>query len=638
MNHHLRSLGLLMLGLSLMASLPGQDTSALPLPPSFERGLTAQTRSLSGQPGPAYWVNRARYDLRATVQPETRAVSARGNIVYVNHSPDTLDRLVLHLYQNLYRPDANRDDDIGEEEMTDGIQIDRLIVRGDTLAPSDSNARARVQGTNLTLALPGGLLPGDSLRLSADWQFTIPGAGNIRMGTYGEHAYFVAYWYPQVAVYDDVFGWDTVQHTGLHEFYQDIADFDLAVTVPDSLLVWATGTLDHADSVLAPTYLARYRQAQTSDSVIRIVQEADYAGDSVIAQPNGLNTWRFAARDVPDVAFALSDYYHWDATSVVIDSPARRVLVQACYQPPSRDFERVAAFAQDIIAFMSDSLPGVPYPYPVMTVFNGDTKGFGGGMEFPMIVNDGSSYSYSSAFRLTHHELAHTYFPFVMGINEHRYAFMDEGWASFLPNDLYALRGYSSMPTAWNTMSYQGFAGSPEEEPLMTNARALRGQAYYVNAYYKPATAYHHLRGVMGDSLFKAALRTYIQRWRGKHPLPHDFFHTFSAVAGQSLDWFWTPWFFETATPDLALEIDKVKRKKVALTVVNEGGLPLPIHLRITLEDGTKVRRAFPASVWQDGRKRFAFAEKFEGNVIEVDLGRGDVPDADESNNTYDVE
>jgi hypothetical protein len=603
----------------------------------IQAAIAAQTRTLNGQPGPAYWINRARYRLQATVLPETRALSAQGDITYVNRSPDTLRQLVMHLYQNLYRADATRDDDIKASEQTEGIQISRLLLGGDTLVPAVDNPRARIERTLLYVALPEGLMPGDSVTLHADWAFTIPGASTIRMGTYGEHAYFVGYWYPQVAVYDDVFGWDTVQHTGLQEFYQDFADFDLRVTVPDSLLVWATGTLDNIDSVLTPTYAARLRQAQQSDRVIRIVGAQDYAGDSVIARPYGMNTWHFRASNLPDVAFALSDYYYWDASSVAIDSPARRVLTDACYQPQSEDFAEVAGFARDIIGFLSDSLPGVPYPYPAMTVFNGDTRGYGGGMEFPMIVNDGSSYSLSSAFDLTHHELAHTYFPFMMGINEHRYAFMDEGWASLLPSDLMAQRGYSSAPMAWNVMSYAGFAGNPEEEPLMTDANLLDGNAYYANAYYKPATAYHVLRGVMGDSLFKAALRTYLQRWSGKHPLPYDFFYTFDAVAGESLAWFWRPWFFETLGPDLALDIKRVKRKKVSLDVRNEGGLPLPIYLRITLDDGQKIRYQFPASVWKNGEQTFSFKEKMAAPVIEVDLGRGDVPDVDPDNNSYDI-
>jgi len=633
----LRLLALSLLCLAMPVLLLGQTQNGLPLSEPFEAALAAQTRTLGGQPGPDYWVNRASYDLSATVDPEARRVEATGTVLYRNQSPDTLRKLVLHLYQNLYKPDAKRDDSLSPEETTDGLELNTLVVAGDTIRGADTSYRHQINGTNLIIDLAEGLAPGDSVNLVAGWAFTISSGGSIRMGTYGTHAYFVAYWYPQVAVYDDVFGWDTVQHTGLQEFYQDQADFTLTLTLPDSLLAWSTGVWQNPEDILTPTYLARYQEALQSDSVVRIVSEEDYRGDSTMIQPGEMKTWRYVASDVPDVAFALSDYYYWDATSVVIDSPARRVLAQACYQPESRDFYQVAAFARDIIDFMSGTLPGVPYPYPVMTVFNGSTEGFGGGMEFPMIVNDGSSYSFSSAFRLTHHELAHTYFPFLMGINEHRYAFMDEGWASFLPNDLMALRGYSSSPMYWNVASYTGFAGSDAERPLMTNARELEGQAYYVNAYYKPATAYHVLRGIMGEEAFNQALQLYIERWRGKHPLPYDFFYTFDQVAGESLDWFWRPWFFETAQPDLALRINEVKRKKVSLLVLNEGGLPLPIHLRITLKDGSKERFDFPASVWKDGERSFLFEEKFSDKVIEIDLGRGDVPEVDDSDNSFEV-
>jgi len=611
-----------------------QSSFTLPITDELRKPYDAGTRGMDGAPTENYWRNYARYTLTADLNPDTREVKCSGKMTYLNQSPDVLEQVVLRLHQNMYRPDSKRDDDLSEMELTEGVILDSLMLNGQPLVLED-NPNVQEDRTLLLIHLPTPLASGDSLTLSAEWSFTVPNGNTVRMGTYGTHSYFVGYWYPQFSVYDDVDGWDLTQYTGNLEFYQDFADFDIAITVPDSLLVWATGDLLNLDEVLTKPYADRYRKAMTSDEVISIVGPKEYEEQAVVAQPNGMNTWKFRSRDVPDVAFATSDYYYWDASSIEIEAENRRVFVDACYQPVSKDFLKVTAYTRDIIDFISTKVPGIPYPYSKMTVFNGDTRGYGGGMEYPMIVNDGSAFSEKTTFELTHHEIAHTYFPFMTGINEHRFAWMDEGWAEYLPTRLTGLRGYTERPMFEPAVGYRSMAGDKDEVPLMVHSKDWVGRSYVSNAYYKPAVAYHFLQQTMGDSLFMVALQTYIRRWEGKHPLPHDFFHTFDEVAGEKLDWFWRPWFFEDATPDLGLKAIKVKGKKASFVVLNKGGVPIPIRIRVIFDDKSQEEFTYTPAVWKDGKREILIERKFSGKrkIKEIRLGSTLIPDVNRRNN-----
>ena len=629
------------LGMSLLSSVSlwaQSSQEGLPMMPEVGQALERGTRNPDGTPGPNYWQNRARYDLKASLEPATRLVEATGTLTYVNQSPRALDTVVLRLHQNLYRRGFDeRDDRLGPEELTEGVQFSQFILQGDTLDLDGDDPRFQEDRTLLYLLLAEPLASGDSLTVEAAWSFTMTGGSTVRQGTYEEYSFFVGYWYPQFAVYDDIHGWDTLQYRGLHEFYQDFADFSVEVTVPDSFIVWATGLLQNPDEVLTPTYASRLEQAMRTQQITPIVGKEDYDRGTAITTPGEANTWRFEAQHVPDFSFATADFYYWDATHARIEGGERRVWVDACYNPRARDFYSVAEYAQTIIEFMSDEMPGIPYPYPAMTVFNGDMRGFGGGMEFPMMCNDGTSFAEPYTFELTHHEIAHTYFPFMTGINERRYAWMEEGWASFLPTPLMERQGYTEQPMYSNVASYQGFAGDDREEPLVTTSYTVRGQGYWVHAYQKPAVAYAMLQDELGDSTFKACLQAYIRRWEGKHPTPYDFFHTFEAVSGRDLDWFFEPWFFETGAPDLALEVEKMKRR-VKLQVQREGSYPVPVYLTFQLKDGSEEERYFPASTWQDGQATLSLDEKFSSRVISIQLGNSEIPDANRKNNEYDGE
>lgn len=609
----------------------------LPISDVYANAIKKNSRTVAGKPGPKYFQNRSDYTIEANLDPSTRTLSGNVKIRYKNNSPDNLEQLVLRLYQDMYKRDFDSDDRIAPEDQTDGVVISRMVVDGQTLDLDAHSSPITRKGTNLFIKLSSALTSGSSIDLDIDWNFHIPYKTHVRMGEYGPGSYFIAYWFPQVAVYDDVFGWDVLDYTGTQEFYNDFGDFDVKITVPDDYLMWATGVLKNADDLLTAPYLAKYKSAFSSNKVIRIVGKADYAENKQITIKNedGKSTWHFQADFVPDFAFAAANYYYWDASSAVVDTTGRRVYVDACYKPTATDFPEVAGYGRDILNDLSMRSPGVAYPYPKMTIYHGDSGG--GGMEYPMMVNDASSFSPGAAFSLTYHEIAHSYFPFYMGINERRYAWMDEGWASFFPEDMMVIRGYSRKPMRMNVSGFNSFSRSSSAKPLMTESIDLQGMTYGVNSYFHPATAYYILRDLLGEELFLKTLRGYMNRWNGKHPNPYDFFYSFNDLSGQNLNWFWQPWFFETGKADLKLTVKKAKKKKLDLKIQNVGDLPVPILLTIRFDDGTTQEIHETAAIWKGGNTSYTLSRKFDKKIKSLQLGDSWIPDANSKNNKYKV-
>jgi hypothetical protein len=484
--------------------------------------------------------------------------------------------------------------------------------------------------------LPSAIMPGIKSTIKVSWNYTIPKKTHIREGLYGESSYFVAYWYPQIAVYDDINGWDRINYTGTQEFYNDFNNYTVDITVPNNFIVWATGVLQNPDEILTKEYAERYKASRTSDQIVNIIKQEDLRKGK-ITQNKGQHTWRYKAEYVPDFAFATSNKYLWDATSVVVDEKTgRRTVVGAAYNPDSKDFYEVARYGRETVEFLSKQMPGIPFPYPHVTVFNGS-----GGMEFPMMVNDGS-YGLAEAAEVTAHEIAHTYFPFYMGINERKYAWMDEGWAQFLPNDMQfklkpdAKATYS--PQAYNAMAYSKYAGNQMDMPMMIPSVLLEGTSYGYASYFRPAVAYTMLRNLLGEELFKKALHEYMRRWNGKHPMPYDFFYTFNEVAGQDLSWFWKPWFFQQGYPDLGIKTGTNTNQKGNLVIERKGEMPVPIHLKITYADNSEDTIKETAAIWKDGAREYVVVLSPGKTVKQALLGTPQIPDANVANNIYSTE
>ncbi len=616
------SLCSLVLSASVLAA---QAADQLYMPRAIKQAYARGTRSLDGRPGARYWQNHGRYQITVTVMPPDRTVRGSEEISYVNRSPDTLRTLGLKLFMNEHKPGAPHLGGVNPAETTSGIQVDRFTVNGATRPWRDGPTTF----TNATVQLPTPLVPGDSVRLGFDWHYELS-TGHGREGAIDPTTFFVAYFYPRVAVYDDYNGWDRMDFTGSQEFYSDFNDYDLTVHAPRNVVVWGTGTLTNPEAVLQPAALARYRASLTADTTVHVATREEMAARSVTRQDSML-AWHFTAANIPDMAFGASDHYTWDAGSVVVDpATGRRASVQAAFADSAADYHHMVRFAGDGLAWLSRHWPGVPYPYEKTTIFQGYAD-----MEYPMMVNDEAFADSTFARFVVAHELAHTWFPFYMGINETRYPFMDEGWATtfeYLINQ--ADMGPDRAVALFKQFRVAGWIGDPSPQqdlPVVTPADILKGPGYGNNAYGKPALAYLALKDMLGDQAFGTALHAYIDRWHGKHPIPWDFFLSVNDATGRNLDWYWNRWFFSNGYIDLA--VAGVRGNTVTLR--NIGGMPAPVDLVVRRADGSSERLHQTAAIWRDDPAQATVTIPGSGAITSVSLDGGIWMDADSTNNGW---
>jgi hypothetical protein len=478
----------------------------------------------------------------------------------------------------------------------------------------------------MAIRLPAPLAPaGGRVTFEIGWSFTIPeGEGVPRMGMVDSTTGQIAQWYPQIAVYDDLTGWDTRQYLSNGEFYLEYGTFDLAVTVPAGTIVGATGELQNAAEVLPEGILARLESARERDEVVHIVTAADFGPGKATRGPAGQAlTWRFHAENVRDAAFAFSDHYLWDAASGVVDpATGRRTAVHALYRPSASTWVESARMTKDAIETFSRNV--YPYPYPHIT----SSEGLVGGMEYPMIVFVRDFDTEQTTQRVIAHELGHMWFPMMVGSDETAYAWMDEGVNTFIT--IFAAEHYypESTERAEVRGAYEQYtAGSSVQGlSLMTppDAIAAAGGNVGILGYRHPASALLALRSVLGDETYDRALTEYTRRWLYRHPVPWDFFHTFESVAGIDLDWFWVPWFYGPGISDLAIadvEVHSMSgRNHVVAAVRNDGTVISPVVLRITTVDGATTIVDVPATRWFGGQKEISVEGTVDGDVAKVEL------------------
>lgn len=591
----------------------------------YQRALEQGTRSPDGSPGPLYWQNTASYSIDAEFFPEEDKIRGKAEIDYRNNSPDTLRQLVFDLYQDLYRKGNTRDWDIGMADLHEGTLISKMKING---AEIDVHAGGDIRRQHTKLIVKTLLPPGTQHAIEVEWEVPIPATRTVRMGRYSDSVAFVAYWFPHIAVYDDIDGWDMIPYRGSVEFYNDFKDFDIRLTLPGDFVVWATGLLQNPESVFMDEIVARYQNALSSDEVVRVIEQADYTRGVVTRNAETL-TWHFKAESVPDFSFAAAKGFNWDAVSIEVE-PGRRVLTDAVYPDGAIHYEKVAAYARQSIQFMSETVPGVPFPYPQMTNFcNGRPSG---GMETPMMANNSAPANEANIFGLTFHEIAHSYFPFAMGTNEKKYAWMDEGFASLWPHVMVdsLFPDYRYLERAFG--GFQDRAHVETAVPPMVPNHMIGADypALRLASYVRPAVALHLLENALGSEMYLLALRTFMKEWEGKHPLPHDFFNTFERISGKRLNWYFEPWFYGFAYPDLAIQKVTDDRK---LVIENKGGLPLPVELTFTFTDGSVAALSFSTSIWQSGEKHILVDIPGRLPVQQISLGSAGIPDSNTRNN-----
>jgi hypothetical protein len=489
--------------------------------------------------------------------------------------------------------------------------------------------------------LPSPLLPQSSTELGFSWAFTVPPDGAPRSGFDGE-VFFLAYWYPQVAVYDDLSGWQDDPYRGNAEFYMGYGDYEVAITVPEGWLIGSTGTLANPEAVLSPATQERLRRAAQGKGIVQVVSEADRgAGRSTARASGGGLTWRYTARNVRDFAFGVSDQYLWDATTAAVgdieaDGRNDRALIHTFYRPSRREWawNNSAAYARHSIEFLSTYL--WPYPYPQATAVDGVVSC--SGMEYPMITCIGGRRDTLSLYSVVVHELAHMWFPMQVGSDEKRYAWQDEGLTRF--NQAQGMReffrGYDR--EAVSRDNYLALARAGGEVELMRHGDLypLESPAYAIASYDKMATNLVSLRGLVGDRRFREAYREYGNRWRNRHPSPWDFWNTFNDVLGVDLSWFWRTWWFETWTMDQAVTSVQIAADSTTITIEDRGLAPMPTRIAVRRSSGVTERHEIPVANWLLGARSRTFRVRSQPQVtsVEIDPERF-FPDTDRSNNVW---
>lgn len=622
----LRSSLLLFFSILYFIRIDAQDVY---MPRDVKEAYARHERSTDGSPGKNYWQNGGRYQINVTVDPPNRTINGSEEIIYKNNGPITLDYLNYRLIQNIHRPGVQRNRDADTGYLTSGIHIDSFAVNGLTQSWTEPQNNPTYKWVNL----PKPLASHDSVRIFFKWHYDIS-VKAVREGMLDSSSCFLAYFYPRVAVVDDYNWWDWMDFTDQQEFYNDFNDYILNVTVPKNYIVWATGTLQNAKDVLQPEYEKRLTHSFTSDSVIKIAGLPELLQHKITRQNNN-NTWQWTASNVSDVAFGVSDHFIWDASSVAInDKNTNRVSVQALYTDTAISFHNAVAVGRHAVKWFSNNWPGVAYPYPKTTISSGFED-----MEYPMMVNDIPDRNIKAAALVEEHEIAHTWFPFYMGINESRYAFMDEGWATAF--ELLINREDEGIVTADSIFKkdrVQSWIADPtgtHDLPVITPADALKGNTYGDNAYGKPALAYHALKDMLGDMLFKKCLHQFMDRWNGKHPIPWDFFNTFNNVSGKNLNWFWNNWFFSNNYIDIAIDTITKTTNGYSTAIKNTGGFAIPLNVRVNYTDGSSEARHYSPDIWKKNEKLALLHFRTAKKIKSIELVNGIFMDANEANNVF---
>jgi len=622
-------------------------------PVEFRRAVRRGTRTATGVPGTRYWQQYARYRLSARLDVAAKTLAGTAHIVYLNNSPDTLWLLTLQVLQNFHTTGVPRQE---PAEITGGMQFTRVAAAGRTIRPGevrqvrDGSEEAspepayQARGTTMGIRPPRPVPPRDSIALDFEWSFRIPRSGvGGRMGWDADDLFFLAYWYPQMAVYDDVAGWHSDPFLGTAEFSMGFADYDVTLDVPAGWLVSGTGRLMNARDVLPDPILRRLRQAQASDTVVRVLT-ADDLGPGRTTRPSadGRVRWHFAAESVRDVAFAVTSASVWDAVRASVgdgdgDGRPEYCRAEAIYRAGRTPWHEAAGFARQSMAFLS-RYTGVPYPYSHVTAVEGGDI-VDGGMEYPMVALIGG-YARAAArdlWGITAHEMAHQWVPMIVATDERRHAWMDEGTTTFNARQALRVAYPGTGSDAENFRAYLQFARTGQEGEMMRwSDFHYTGTRYQVASYTKPASVLEALRTLLGAGTFTRAYQTYLRSWRFKHPLPWDFFNAFNTAAGQDLGWFWRSWYYETWTLDQAVGSVTATPRGTDIVVRDVGDVPMPARLTITLANGETLKREVPVTTWLSG-VRTATVSLPRGQVVrrvEIDAERG-FPDIDRRNNVW---
>jgi hypothetical protein len=619
--------------------------------PGFYKKNATETRSASGQPGPKYWQNRADYQLTANLNEKTSEIIGSEVLTYTNNSPDKLGFLWMNLDQNLFKKDSRGNAVIplgGSRNGADGEDFDgghkiksvKVIsaVNGKNV---EVEAKYSITDTRMQIILPQELKAnGGSIKVKIDFSFISPKYGSDRMGvldTKNGKIFTIAQWYPRMCVYDDVKGWNTLPYLGAGEFYLEYGDFEVAITAPASHIVVCSGDLQNPNEVYTAEQQKRWAQAKASDKTV-IIRSADEVTNAS-SRPAGKQslTWRFKINSSRDLSWASSASFILDAAKINLPSGKKSVAVSA--YPVESDGQEAWSRATEYTKTSIENYSKRWYEYPYPMAIN--VAGNEGGMEYPGIVFCSWTDKGESLWGVTDHEFGHIWFPMIVGSNERLFAWMDEGFNTFI-NSISAedfnkgeyKQGPTNMQQASKTLT------NPELEPIYTAPDGLKESNLGVLGYFKPGAGLTMLREqILGPERFDLAFRTYVDRWAFKHPTPDDFFRSIENVAGEDLNWFWRSWFINNWKFDQSIsKVAYVKNdpsKGAIITIDNLEKMPLPVVLDIKSKSGKVTTVKLPVEIWQRNTS-WTFKSNTTEEIDSMVLDPNHVfPDANPDNNSW---
>jgi hypothetical protein len=606
---------------------------------TYRQGNTYRTAS--GNPGPDYWQNGADYVLAVELDDVKNTLSGTVNITYHNNSPEPLNFIWLHLEQNRYTPESRG----ALATPIQGFRFDGDLDGGYTITNvkaktgRSESSRYLITDTRMQVFFDQPIAPnGGKGTISMNFKYNIPGKGLDRMGRLDVEkgtVYSMAQWYPRVAVFDDVLGWNTEPYLGAGEFYLGYGDFDYKVTVPFDHIVVGSGALQNEREVLPSLLQTRMRNAEKSDATVFIIKPEE-VGNTQITRPkqSGKITWHFIMENTRDIAFASSKAFIWDAARINLPD-GKKAIAQSAYPPESygnNGWERSTEYTKASIEFYSDKW--YPYPYPAAVNVASNV----GGMEYPGVSFCGYDRKGASLWSVTDHEWGHMWFPMIIGTNEKRFFWMDEGFNTFM--NYYSTKAFNNgeYSPRLSRDALVNWLRSPNREPIVTHPDVAQSNNLGMTGYWKPGYGMIMLREyVLGQERFDNAFKSFMHAWAYKHPQPNDFFNHMENVAGENLNWFWKHWYYTNDNIDLAIEAVDTVGSDYLLTFVNRG-FPFPLKFEVTYEDGTKERKELPVEVWQRGN-RWIYLLETDKKLVRVEIDPDKiVADIDSLNNIWNRE
>lgn len=588
----------------------------VPMTNSIRKAFEAGTRDFSGKPGPNYWQLETDYTIQATLDPKTQSITGSETILVHNNSKDDLDRIVLRLDHNIFRGDVPRGFSTPAEQ-TDGMVVTAIKVDGESvdLSPSSSgrngSQKLSVSGLNRTVAilsLDKPIKAGSTSQLEISWHTKLPGGpdgrGHRMTQRFDSTLFQPTQWFPRLAKYDDLRGWETSPYLGPAEFYNNFGKFDVSITVPAGWIVSGTGILQNPEEVLTPTVALRRAKVLESDDEITIVGEDEKGPGKATAAGEKL-TWHFVADKVNDFAWAISADFIWKGTRANIPGKGYVPIYMVYLPKRSKLFVDAAKITRHALEFYSKLW--APYTFPQLTLQDGPSAG----MEYPMVINSNQGAA--------DHETAHQWWPMMLGTNETRYGWMDEGFNQYM--NILSDADAAGRPYNLNGLgqSYGRISGSEDEAPLMWSAND-GGIGYNFQTYQKTPLMLSMLGGIVGDEAVINAMKKYTAAWAYKHPSPWDYLFFMNNELGQNLEWFWYYWLFTTESVEGSIENVSSQNGKTTLTVKQAGEMPSPVVLKVEFEsdgseiklmpnskllDSNSVEVTWPVDIWWSGSRTF---------------------------------